>query len=141
MSTKPRILLIDDDRTTLLVTAALLEQRGYFVIQRQDALGSGLAIARENPDFVLLDVNMPGLSGDKIAQLSISRRKGDGPVILLYSAIDGEKLSELAAECGAAGGIEKTSDPVEFLARFDRALEASGYQASQRRSIPARARG
>ena len=141
MSAKPRILLIDDDRTTLLVTAALLEQRGYFVIQRQDALGSGLAIARENPDLVLLDVNMPGLSGDKIAQLSIARRKGEGPLIFLFSAMDAEKLSAMAAECGAAGAIEKTSDPSEFLARFDSALAASGYQTTPRRSATPRARG
>jgi DNA-binding response OmpR family regulator len=141
MSAKPRILLIDDDRTTLLVTAALLEQRGYFVIQRQDALGSGLAIARENPDLVLLDVNMPGLSGDKIAQLSIARRKGDGPAIFLFSAMDPETLSAMAAECGAAGAIEKTSDPSEFLARFDSALAASGYQPDLRRLAAPHARG
>src|ERR1043165_9331687 len=105
MSAKPRILLIDDDRTTLLVTAALLEQRGYFGIPRK----GGLATARENPDLRLLDVNMPGLPGDKIAQLSTARRKkGTGPFIFLFSAMDAEKLRDMAAECGAAGAIEKT---------------------------------
>ena len=63
----PKVMIVDDENTVLEITGAVLEDHGYRVIKRESALGTSLAILREKPDVVLLDVNMPGLSGDRIA--------------------------------------------------------------------------
>ena len=84
---------------------------------RDTAIGTTQAILRENPDVVLLDVRMPGLSGDKLAEL-ISTRSRNAPLVVLHSASPKAELDELAKRCGAAA-IEKSSDPKEFLKRFE----------------------
>lgn len=112
-----KIMLVDDDRTTLEVLGALLEKEGYTVVQRDTAIGTTQAIIRENPDVVLLDVRMPGLSGDKLAEL-ISARNAN-LVVVLHSASPKSDLEKLARRCGASAIIEKATDPKEFLKRFE----------------------
>ena len=118
MNESLKIMLVDDDRTTLEVLGAMLEDRGYSVVQRNTAIGTTQAIIRENPDVVLLDVRMPGLSGDKLAEL-ISSRHADRPVVVLHSSSPRGELERLARRCGASAAIEKASDPNEFLKRFE----------------------
>jgi DNA-binding response OmpR family regulator len=113
-----KVMLVDDDALALEVAAVALESRGHDVIKRAGALGTLLAIRREKPDIVLLDVHMPGLSGDALTKLIVSSKDAHEPVILLYSATPAKQLEQLAKDCGAAGWIEKTSNPSEFLGRF-----------------------
>lgn len=112
-----KIMLVDDDRTTLEVLGALLEKEGHTVVQRDTAIGTTQAILRESPDVVLLDVRMPGLSGDKLAEL-ISARSTKPPVVVLHSSSPKNELERLARRCGASAVIEKTPDPKQFLMRF-----------------------
>ena len=113
-----KIMIVDDDRTTLSVLGALLETQGHSVLERDTAIGTTQAILRETPDVVLLDVRMPGLSGDKLAEL-ISARNANPPFVVLHSASPRNELDQLAKRCGASAAIEKTSDPKEFLKRFE----------------------
>lgn len=117
-----KIMLVDDDRSTLEILAALLEKQGYSVVQRDTAIGTTQAIIRESPDVVLLDVRMPGLSGDKLAEL-IAARSANPPVVVLHSASPKSDLERLARRCGASAAIEKLSDPSEFLKRFERVVD------------------
>jgi CheY-like chemotaxis protein len=130
MAVHLKIMIVDDDRTTLDVLGALLEKQGYSVAERDTAIGTTQAIIRENPDVVLLDVRMPGLSGDKLAEL-IAARSSNPPLVVLHSASPKKELDQLARRCGAAAAIEKTSDPKEFLKRFELAV-ASRVRAKQR---------
>ena len=115
------VMIVDDDPMILQVTAAVLERRGHRVLKRSSSIGTSVAISREQPDVVLLDVNMPGLSGDRLAKLV--QPGGAGPVVILYSGIFEDELLELARTCGAAGVIAKNGDQhhlvqqVEKLAR------------------------
>jgi CheY-like chemotaxis protein len=131
MMQRLKIMIVDDDRTTLQVLGALLEGKGHSVVERETAIGTTQAILRESPDVVLLDVRMPGLSGDKLAEL-ISGRSANPPLVVLHSASPKAELEQLAKRCGAAAGIEKSSDPKEFLKRFEAVL------ADFRRKQPAR---
>ena len=135
MAKKLRIMVVDDDPTTLEVTSALLEQRGYEVLKRESALGTTLAIMRDQPDVVLLDIQMPGLSGDKLVELVSPKKAARAPVILLHSAASRLELDALARRCGAAGAIEKTGDPLEFMMRFEQALaiHRRGSEAARQR--------
>jgi CheY-like chemotaxis protein len=117
-----KVMVVDDDATTLQVTSAVLEQRGYEVLTRDSALGTTMAILRERPEVVLLDVHMPGLTGDRIAELVGPRKGKRAPVVILHSGSNRAELEALAARCGAAGIIEKTADPFEFVRRFERVM-------------------
>ncbi|HEY6556718.1 MAG TPA: response regulator [Polyangiaceae bacterium] len=117
-----KIMIVDDDATVLEVTAAVLEQHGYEVRTRESALGTSIAIIREKPDVVLLDVHMPGLSGDRLAELMAPRPGRVSPLVILHSASSRSELEQLAAGCGAADVMEKTANPAAFMKRFESIL-------------------
>jgi len=116
-----KIIIVDDDRTTLTVLGALLQSRGHEVIERDRAIGTTLAILREKPDVVLLDVRMPGLDGDKLAAL-IGQDPGHRPIVVLHSSLPRDELGELAKSSGAAGFVSKSGDPGVFLTEFDQVV-------------------
>ncbi|SRR5260221_8636782 len=118
-----KIMVIDDDATTLDVVSAILEKQGHQVMQRSQALGTTRAIIRDKPDVVLLDVHMPGLSGDKLAGL-IAAEVGARPLVILLSGSPRAELELLVLTSRADGFIEKSGDPAEFVRRFDGVIAA-----------------
>lgn len=116
------IMIVDDDPMILAVTGAILERRGHRVLKRSSAIGTSVAISREQPDVVLLDVNMPGLTGDRLAKLV--QPSGPGPVVILYSGIFEDELLELARTCGAAGVIAKNGDQQYLVQQIERLARA-----------------
>lgn len=127
-----KVMLVDDDPTTLQVHAAILEQLGHTVTQRATALGTTLAILRDKPDVVVLDVRMPGLTGDKLASL-ISEEGEQSRLVILHSSLPIDELERLAKSCGATGAIEKTGDPGAFSKRFEQLLSSWKSAAARRR--------
>jgi len=119
------IMIVDDDPMTLQVTATILSRRGHRVIQRSSSIGTTVAISREQPDVVLLDVNMPGLTGDRLTKLVRSGSHLYAPVIILYSGMFHEELVTLARSCGASGVIEKTGDPVRLVEQLEKIVAES----------------
>jgi DNA-binding NtrC family response regulator len=113
----PTFLVVDDDRVVLEVTRDRLERAGFEVVTRESALGTSVFIMKERPDFVLLDVNMPGLSGDALAKLL--RGRDPKSRVILHSCSDRRLLASLAKECGAVGIIEKTDDEKHFRAQLE----------------------
>lgn len=120
-----KVMIVDDDETTLEVTSAVLEDRGYEVVKRDSAIGTTMAILREQPEVVLLDVHMPGLTGDRLAELVAPRKGRAAPIVILHSGSTRAELEQLALRCGAAGIIEKTRDPFDFIRSFERVVARS----------------
>jgi len=111
---------VDDDLVSLEVSRERLESAGHSVVTRNKALGTSAYIKKEKPDFVLLDVHMPGLPGDALAKLL---SEGDYlPGIILHSATPKDVLAPLALSCGAIGVIEKTGDDEYFKSQLDRCV-------------------
>ncbi|GLI52849.1 response regulator [Thermodesulfovibrio yellowstonii] len=102
-----KILLIDDNETDLRTTKEILEKAGYMVIQNQGWLGVTKSIKFLNPDLVLLDVNMPALSGDNLYDLISSYIKAQKIPVLFYSSIDETCLKKLKIIKGATDYIIK----------------------------------
>jgi CheY-like chemotaxis protein len=115
-----RVLIVDDDPIVGQIVAAILGGHGYDVMVRGEALGTLSIIAREKPDVVLLDVNMPGLDGDELARL-VKVHADPRTRVILHSSQPQDELEQLAREAGAIGGIEK-GDPTEFLEAFENLL-------------------
>jgi len=118
--TPRRVLVVDDDPVTLEVVRERLEALGYIVHLRSEALGTAQWIASEQPEYVLLDVSMPALSGTSLAQILGRNLSTQGTGVILHSSLEGAALQELATNVGALGAIEKTSDRARFQREFSR---------------------
>jgi CheY-like chemotaxis protein len=119
MKERLKIMIVDDDAVSLEVAVAIFEDLGHTVLQRSSSLGTMLAVRRDRPDVVLLDVQMPGLSGDSLGMLLVGAKLEHEPIVILHSSTGGAELEALAKSCNAAGYIEKTSDQRAFLRSFD----------------------
>ncbi len=120
MNTSPQILVIDDDPIVLESTRSQLEDAGYRVIVNNSASGTARIILSNSPDIVLVDVMMPGLTGDEfvgfITENQIFKESDIG--FILYSSKDSQELNELVRKSGALGAIQKTGNKDDFLAEL-----------------------
>jgi DNA-binding response OmpR family regulator len=127
-----KVFVVDDDPVVLEIVREWLTNAGYSVQTRDRALGTANWVAAEKPDYVLLDVKMPALSGEELALLMRRSRATAGSAIILHSTLESTALGDLARKTGAIGAIQKTSNSRMFLAEFERLL--SQYRALQARS-------
>jgi len=111
---------VDDDPIVLAVVEDCLTEAGYEVHTREEALGTTESVVSIRPDFVLLDVQMPALSGGELAQLMRRHARTLGAAVILHSSIDGAALDSLVTKTGALGAVQKTADVREFVASFER---------------------
>lgn len=105
--TKKKILVVDDDERDLVTAKELLENAGYEVITHHNWFGSTNAIKKNQPDLVLLDINMPALPGDELSVILRSNSKIKDVPIVFYSSNDEDSLRKAAFEYGVRGYICK----------------------------------
>ena len=88
------ILVIDDDPDVRAFISESLEELGFRVYQANDGKSGLSAFAAENPDLVVLDFIMPGLSGAEVAR-KIRAKRPDQPILFVsgYSETDAVKRS------------------------------------------------
>ena len=110
------ILIIDDDVHIGNMLEELLTREGYQVFRAYSGTEALLVLSSAKPDLVLLDLMLPGLSGEEV----LPKMKGI-PVIVLSAKVDVEsKVSLLLG--GAADYVTKPFDTKELLARISVAL-------------------
>jgi DNA-binding NarL/FixJ family response regulator len=112
-----RILIVDDHPLTAEALAALLDQKGFSVVGREsDGEGAVAAAEQLQPDVVLLDLSMPGMSG--LQALPLIRRAAPACEVVVLTASGTEENLLAAIRGGAAGYLLKSEPPgriVDFL--------------------------
>ncbi len=106
-----RVMVIDDDENHLIVTKELLVNEGYEVLTHQHGFGVTSAVTSLKPDLVLLDINMPGLSGDQLISILMDNGNTKHATIVFYSSNDVDSLRESVSKYGAKGYICKGDIP------------------------------
>jgi CheY-like chemotaxis protein len=96
---------------------------------------------RDKPDVVLLDVNMPTLSGDTIAKILGRVSQNMDTLILLHSRLSIDSLRLEAIATGAHGYIQKTDSATELVRRIEYWINRSRYATSSKRLEAAPAAG
>ncbi|MBD3308548.1 response regulator [candidate division KSB3 bacterium] len=116
------ILAIDDSEDVRnLVKQVLSEEHDVLVIDSW--VHATEYIFKHEIDLILLDINMPGLSGDKLAEVLMRSVKSKPLNIVLFSSIDEADLRQRAQEVGAVGYIPKTFDANLLRSRVRRFLK------------------
>jgi two-component system, OmpR family, response regulator len=121
------VLLVEDDEELRAEMAGYLEANGYAVSQAPDAAAARHMLQSRPVQVVVLDVNLPGEDG-----LSLCRALayGDGPAILMLTAL-GEPIDRiLGLELGADDYVVKPILPRELLARVKALLRRRSPGAS-----------
>ena len=105
------------------LVASLLREKGHKVLTAYDAV-QGLMQAKRTPpvDAIVLDINMPGGSGeDTLKKIKMSTRTSNIPVIILSGSIDSQG-QERVRSLGADAVLSKPLVPAELFEALTKAL-------------------
>jgi len=127
------ILVVDDEPKISDLARDYLEHAGFSVRTAADGEAALLAVRRDRPDLVVLDLGLPGLDGLDVTRAI--RRDSNLPVIML-TARDDELDKLLGLELGADDYLTKPFSPRELVARVRAVLRrvdaASAPEATER---------
>jgi CheY-like chemotaxis protein len=125
--TSSKVLIVDDDRIVLSLVRTTLQNYGMrceTVNNGNDALR---LIRQQNPDVVVLDVNMPGLDGYEV--LSRIREENLPTLVVLVTARQQEHDVLRGFQLGADDYLVKPFNPPELVARIKRLLRSTAKAA------------
>lgn len=125
------VLLVDDDASFCEMVEDVLCRRGFDVTSYWDPLEAVAALATEDFDACVSDINMAGMKGTSLCELIVARRP-DLPVVL----ITGFGSFDTAVQAIRAGAYDFLSKPVDFdvlEVAVRRAIERGTLRAEVRR--------
>jgi len=114
-----RVLVVEDEQSLREPLVYLLEREGYEVFDAADGNAAIDLFRANNPDIVLLDLMMPGMSGNEVCR--VIRQTSNVPVIML-TAKDSEIDKVVGLEIGADDYVTKPYSTRELLARMKAVL-------------------
>ena len=116
------ILVVDDEPQIRRVLRTTLSSNGYEVVEAKNGQEAVEFVVRGRPDLILLDINMPEMSG--LEACNKIRSSFDGPIIMV-TVRNSEKDKISALDCGADDYVVKPFAIGELLARIRAALRRS----------------
>lgn len=132
--TAGNILVVDDNPANLRLLTDMLGQRGYSVRVASNGAQALKSAAARQPDLVLLDIRMPGMSGFEVCeQLKLDPSLHQVPVIFLSALSD----TDDKVRAFAVGGIDYITKPFqaeEVLVRVGTQIELSRSRAELQRA-------
>jgi two-component system sensor histidine kinase RpfC len=137
-ATKLSVLVADDNPTNREVIGKILERSGHAVTLVNDGEQAIDAIEREAPDVVILDRNMPGMSGVEALQALrlMTRGRERLPVIMLSADVTPEAKRE-ALEAGADAFLSKPIEAFRLIDEIQRLAAAKPDAARKAEMRPA----
>ena len=112
------VLVVDDDVDQLEMVRRFLRLEGFEVETCSSPIGVSNLVRRMRPNVVLLDVNIPALSGTNLLQLLKRNVDGESTRFVLFSSEDVERLRQLAGDFEADAYIQKGVDGVSLARRL-----------------------
>ena len=124
MKNKWKILIVDDDLSILRSYQKYLESEGYTVFTADDGRTGYIAIEKEHPDLVLLDINMPVKTGlELLEDLNRTFNKKDIPLIVMLTAFGDLDAAVKAMNLGAYEFLTKPVPLEKLRSTVECALE------------------
>ena len=123
MAAQRKILFIDDNPVDRTLISRLLTKYDFYVLLAEDGPG-GLSMAQEeNPDLILLDILLPGISGIELCK-KLKRNPATWRIpVIFYTSMDTPKHLIDYTSYGARDYIQKTMPPEELIAAIKSVLK------------------
>lgn len=106
----PTVLIVDDDASILRLIAVTLEDAGMAVIREADGISALKRLEECTPDVLVLDLQLPGITGRDLFQQA--RERGWDVPTVIVSAYGARRAQR---EIGADAALEKPFDPEVLL--------------------------
>ena len=133
---KATILIIDDEKIILDLTAIILKNRGYEVLAAQDAV-AGIEMSKEtHPDLVLLDYMMPGMDG--LVALKELRKGLPDTYVIMFTGKGSEEIAVELMKAGASDYILKPFNNQDLTDRIENVLRIRAMEISNRELLKER---
>ncbi len=129
MSASHAVLVIDDDAVVRQFVELVLAQAGYNVSSVATAELGVKALQSARWDLVLLDINMPDMTGLEVLRLLRKYQRVKASVMMMTSRGDLATVRE-AMEGGADGYLVKPFGPQDLLKRIDVLLNPEKHRAA-----------
>ncbi len=126
VETAKKILLVDDEPNIVKALKAYLERAGFRVVTAGDGASALAVFEKEHPDFMILDLNLPGMDGFEVCK--IVRKTSEIPILMLTARVE-ETDRLIGLEIGADDYVLKPFSPREVVARVKVILRRAGNAA------------
>lgn len=124
-----RILVVEDDADINGLLVKILTEADYQAVQAFSGTEAKLMLEREIPDLILLDLMLPGMSGEELLRCIRADKHFNVPILVLSAKNTlGDKVSLLKG--GADDYITKPFEPEEVIARVEAGLRRAGKESS-----------
>lgn len=117
LSTKAKILIIEDSKANIMILQNYLEPKGYDVFSVEDGLEAVDKVYEVMPDLILCDVQMPGMDGFEITKILKNNPKTRLIPIIIVTALSEMNDKIRGIESGAEEYLMKPYNKFELLAR------------------------
>ena len=124
------VLVVEDDRGFRKTLKVILEQGGFKVIEAINGREGIQAFALVYPDFVITDINLPHITGDRL----LSEIKAFNPASIIIAVSGDSAKLQTARQLGADAVFCKPFDPdllLETLGRYSNSKPVSEAEARQ----------
>ena len=122
-----KIFVVEDEPDISGLLVKILEGANYRAVQAFSGTEAGLLLEKETPDLILLDLMLPGMSGEELLAEIREKRHSNVPVLII-SAKDTLRDKVALLQSGADDYITKPFEPEEVLARIQAALRRVGKE-------------
>ena len=118
-----RILVVEDHEDNRQILRDLLGTSGYELVEVEDGLQAVAAVAKQRPDLILMDIQLPDIDGYEATRRIRSNPDNKSiPIIAVTSyALTGDEGKALAAGCNAY--VAKPFSPRQLLAKIREYLQ------------------
>ncbi|HCL02097.1 MAG TPA: DNA-binding response regulator [Lachnoclostridium phytofermentans] len=129
-----KILVVEDEADINGLLVKILKEANYQTIQAFSGTEAKLLLEKEVPDLILLDLMLPGMSGEELLRDIRENKHYDIPVLILSAKNSlGDKVSLL--KNGADDYITKPFEPEEVLARVQASLRRNGKESGSEKIL------
>lgn len=122
LETDKKILVVDDSADIVELLAMLLGRRGYEIVSGRDGAEALVLARRERPDLILMDIEMPHISGLAACRLLRAEPTFERIPIVLLTSDDAPETIVRGLAAGANDYVLKTVPHDELFARIERHL-------------------
>ncbi len=125
-----KILIADDDPVLTATLGGALASRGYAVVIARDAMQAFMFAVQQQPNAILLDINMPAGTGlGALTRLQASARTSTIPVLVMSGSADLTLPATVRAE-GSKGFFRKPVDLDALCTRLEELLPSAARSAT-----------